>query len=348
MKLTETKTVEGKDMNMAKSTSRISLFFCIILLLTVILAVSSRAGFGKKEILILTSSEDYKMDFLEEMLEKEFPELDIVFEYKSSGDHAAYLKASGRYSEYQITHNLEYGYLDELQKLGYLADLEGTIDFDVFADDVLESTFYVPEERNGGSIIVNLDVLEERGLEKPESYEDLLDEKYKDLISMPSPISSGTGYMFLLSLVNEWGEDKAFEYFDALSENVLSFTSSGSGPVNALVIEEAAIGLGMTGNAVTRINEGANLEILYFDEGSPYSLYGQGIVAGYEEDEDVVAVFKYLAGEATEEKCANFFPERIYSEKTFEVKNYPSDIKYSDMSDNTPERKAELLKKWKH
>ena len=311
---------------MKKSTSRISLFFCVILLITVALAIGSGAGFGKKEILILTSSEDYKMDFLEKKLEAKFPELDIVFEYKSSGDHAAYLKASGGYSEYQITHNLEYGYLEDLEELGYLADLSEIIDFDVYSEDVKASIYYAPEERNGGSIIVNLDVLEERGLEKPTSYADLLDGNFKDLISMPSPVSSGTGYMFLLSLVNEWGEERAFEYFDALSENVLSYTASGSGPVNALVIEEVAIGLGMTGNAVTRINEGANLEILYFDEGSPYSLYGQSIVSGYEEDEDVVAVFKYLAGEATEDKCATYFPERIYEDKSFEVKNYPSDI----------------------
>ena len=333
---------------MKKATTRVSIFLCIVLLVTVALGVGMNAGWGKKEILILTSSEDYKMDFLERKLEEEFPELDIVFEYKSSGDHAAYLKASGSYSEYQITHNLEYGYLEDLEALGYLADLEGIMDFSIYSEDVVASRYYVPEERNGGSIVVNLDLLEERGLPKPTSYEDLLDEKYKDLISMPSPVSSGTGYMFLLSLVNEWGEEKAFEYFDALSENILSFTSSGSGPVNALVIEEVAIGLGMTGNAVTRMNEGANLEIIYFDEGSPYSLYGQGIVEGYEEDEDVVAVFKYLADEATEAKCATYFPERIYKEKTFEVKNYPSDIEYSDMSDNTPERKAELLKKWKH
>ena len=190
--------------------------------------------------------------------------------------------------------------------------------------------------------------MEEKGLDVPTSYEDLLDPQYKDLISMPNPASSGTGYMFLISLVNEWGEDEAFEYFDALSENVLSFTTSGSGPVNALITKEVAIGLGMIPNAVTKINEGYDLDILFFEEGSPYSVYGQGIVAGNEEDEVVVEVFKYLSGELTEAMCQEFFPESIYRDKTFSTENYPSDIKYSDMTDNTPERKAELLKKWKY
>ena len=57
------------------------------------------------------------------------------------------------------------------------------------------------------------------------------------MISMPNPKSSGTGYMFCKALVNEWGEEKALEYFDKLSENILSYTSSGSGPINALIMK---------------------------------------------------------------------------------------------------------------
>ena len=86
------------------------------------------------------------------------------------------------------------------------------------------------------------DRLEEKNLAVPTSYADLLKPEYKGLVSMPNPKSSGTGYMFLKSLVNAWGEEEAFAYFDQLAENILQFTSSGSGPVNALVQGEAAIG----------------------------------------------------------------------------------------------------------
>ena len=329
---------------MKKTLRTLSLILAVVAILGVTLTGCKK----KKEILILTSSEDYKIEFLEKKMEEKFPDYDIVFEYKSSGDHAAYLKASGKNSEYHITHDLEYGYLEELEKLGYLANLEGIVDLDIYSEDTTAGSYYVPELRTSGAVIINPEVMEEKGLDVPTSYEDLLDPQYKDLISMPNPASSGTGYMFLISLVNEWGEDEAFEYFDALSENVLSFTTSGSGPVNALITKEVAIGLGMTPNAVTKINEGYDLDILFFEEGSPYSVYGQGIVAGNEEDEVVVEVFKYLSGELTESMCQEFFPESIYRDKTFSAENYPSDIKYSDMTDNTPERKAELLKKWKY
>ena len=193
-----------------------------------------------------------------------------------------------------------------------------------------------------------MDVINEKGLKEPTSYADLLDPQYKDLIAMPNPKASGTGYMFLLSLVNAMGEDAALAYFDQLSENVLSFSSSGSGPVNALVQKEVAIGLGMTFQAVQEISAGENLKIVFFDQGSPFTLYGQSIVAGNEDDADVVAVFQFLATVLTEEQCEKFVPEKIYKDKTFTIENYPVDIPYANMSNNTPERKVELLDKWNH
>ena len=180
----------------------------------------------------------------------------------------------------------------------------------------------------------------------PTCYEDLLDPCYEGLISMANPKSSGTGYMFYKSLVNAWGEEKALEYFDALTPNILQYTSSGSGPVNALLQKEVAIGFGMTSHAVTQINEGAPLEILFFEEGSPYTMYGQGIVAGKEERACVVEVFDFLVNTYSYELNEKFFPEQMFVDATFTIDNYPENIVYSDMSGNTIEEKERLLAAW--
>ena len=42
--------------------------------------------------------------------------------------------------------------------------------------------------------------------------------------------------------------------------------------MNALVQKEAAVALGMTGQAVTMLNEGAPFKIVFFEEGAPCSL----------------------------------------------------------------------------
>ncbi len=319
----------------------------LALALVMVLSCLSFAGCSKKEtIIIYTSAESFRIDYMNQRMKEQFPQYDIRIDYKSSGDQANLMKAAGKNVECHITHDLEYGNAADLVSLGVFADLTNVIDFSGFAEDTVVSNLYAPELRNGGAIILNMDVLKAKGLDEPTCYEDLLDPQYKGLISMPNPKTSGTGYMFLLSLVNAWGEEEALQYFTSLSDNILAFESSGSGPVNKLITKEVAIGFGMISHAVQQINEGENLKILIFEEGAPYSLYGQAVIAGNETNPAVMEVFDFLVNHITPEMCERFYPEKLYKDKDFVVKNFPSDVTYSDMSNNTPERKAQLLDKW--
>ena len=320
-----------------------------VLVILVVLCMLLPAGCGsnKEKVLIYASSEEYRLEDLRARLKEEFPQYNCIVEYKDTGSHAATLMAEGKDTPCDISYELEYGYMTQLADEGLLLDLSD-YDFSKYLEDTVISSYFTPALRNGGAIIVNPEVLAEKGLSKPTCYEDLLKPEYKGLISMPNPKSSGTGYMFLKALVNAMGEQEAFQYFDKLSENILAFTSSGSGPVNALKTKEAAIGLGMTAQTVTAINEGANLEIIFFEEGSPFSLYGQAIIKGKESRQCVKEVFDFLVNTYTEETNKKFFPEQIFKDKVFEVENYPSNIKYADMSNDTMEEKTRLLDQWNH
>ena len=319
-----------------------------IAILTMVLGILfgvTACGNSKEKVLIYSSAEDYRIEYMNQRLQEEFPDYDVTIEYMSTGNHAAKLLSEGVETECDITHDLEYGYMEQLDSKDVFADLS-SYETDIYVDDVVKSNNYLIEYRNGGAIIVNTEVLEDRGLQEPTSYEDLLKPEYKGLISMPSPKSSGTGYMFLKNLVNSWGEEEAFTYFEKLTENILQYTSSGSGPVNALVQEEVAIGLGMTGQAVVKINEGYPLKILYFEEGSPYCLYGQSIIKGKEEKAAVTEVFDFMINTLNYELVAKFFPEKIYKDKDDVIENYPTNIVYGDMSNNSMEEKERLLNKW--
>ena len=302
---------------------------------------------AKERVLIYTSAEDFRVEHMRQCLTEQFPQYNIVIEYMPTGNHAAKILAEGKATDCDITHNMEYTYLEKMETDGLLADLS-SYDFSVFCDDVNRSKSYMAVYRNGGGIIINPAVLKANGLPVPTCYDDLLDPQYRGLISMPNPKSSGTGYMFLLALVNERGEEAAFAYFDQLSENILQFTSSGAGPVNALVQGEVAIGLGMIGTAVKAINDGTELDIIFFEEGAPFSLYGQAIMQGKETSPAVQEVFDYLYNTYGYLNCENFFPEPIYANRTFTVENYPAQIPYSDMSNDTVAMKDQLLAKWKH
>lgn len=327
-----------------KTLKYVSLILAFCMLFTLVL---TGCGEKKEKILIFTSVEDYVVEDMNARLREEFPDYDITLEYMSTGNHAAKLLAEGDATECDITYDLEYAYMSQLDKKGLFSDLSD-YDMSVYCEDTVDGGNYIIQCRNGGAIVLNTEVLSKKGLDEPKSYEDLLKPEYKGLISMPNPKSSGTGYMFLKSLVNSWGEDKALQYFDDLTPNVLQYTSSGSGPVNALLQGEVAIGLGMTAQSVLQINEGAPLKICFFEEGSPFTLYGQAIIAGKEKRECVKEVFDFLVNEYNHEQNEKFFPEQIYNDKVYELKNYPKNIVYADMSNNTIEEKERLLEAWKY
>lgn len=301
-------------------------------------------GDKKQDIVIWTSGEDYRNEFYLSSLKEQFPNYNITLEYMNSSSIAAKVKEEGEKAQADIICSEEYGYLYMIED--QLAELKD-FDFSEFFDDIVPASYkFAPELKNGGCIIINKKVLDEKGVPVPTSYEELLDPMYKNLISMPSPASSGTGYMFLRQLTNEWGEDAAFDYFEKLSENILQYTSSGSGPVNALVQGEVGIGLGMTSQAVTENKDGNTLDIVFFEEGSPFSMYGNAIMAKSAGRSEVQEVFNYLATELCKQNNERFFPDQIYKDFAPEVDGFPKNIVYGDMSNDTLEEKERLLKKW--
>lgn len=313
------------------------------------IALSLLSGCGgkqaeNKDITIWTSGEDYRNEYYLTECQKKFPDYDITLEYMNSSSIAAKVVEEGENCSCDIILSEEYGYLYKCEE--YLAELKD-FDYSQFLDDIVpENHKFTPESKEGGCVIVNPKMLEERGLPVPGSYQDLLEPQYKGLISMASPISSGTAYMFLRQLTNEWGEDVAFDFFEKLSENVLQYTSSGSGPVNALVQGEVAIGLGMTAQAAIEINAGAELEILFFPEGSPFSMYGNAVLANSADRECVMEVFNYLATDLCRGNNERFFPDPIFKGFSPVLEGYPTNIKFGDMSNDTLSEKERLQAKW--
>lgn len=326
-----------------KKMKRMAALACAAL--TLMLILSGCGGQTEsKDVTIWTSGEDYKNEYYLSECKKKFPDYNITLEYMSSSGIAAKVLEEGEDCSCDIILSEEYNYLYSCED--YLAELD-KFDFSVFLDDIVpENHKFTPESKQGGCTIVNPKVLEERGLPVPSSYEDLLNPQYKGLVSMPSPKSSGTGYMFLRQLTNEWGEDKAFEYFERLSENVLQYTPSGSGPVNALMQGEVAVGLGMTAQAVTEINNGVHLEIVFFKEGSPFSMYGNAVLAKSAGRECVMDVFNYLSTDLCRGDNERFFPDQIFKDFAPVIESFPTDIRYGDMSNHTPQEKERLQEKW--
>ncbi|MGM7313570.1 ABC transporter substrate-binding protein, partial [Acinetobacter baumannii] len=62
------------------------------------------------------------------------------------------------------------------------------------------------------AICVNKVELEKRKLPIPKTWKDLTNPIYKNLIVMPNPASSGTGYLDVTAWIQIWGEKQACDY----------------------------------------------------------------------------------------------------------------------------------------
>ncbi len=309
---------------------------------------SDGSGGKRKSINVYSAGEDYRNIKVREMLNEKFPEYDISVVDIDTGSFAAKVAAEGKDSDIDIIYELETTYVEKCKDSFAVLD----VDFSPYVEELVpEDKKYVPELMLSGSTIINKKVLDEKGVPVPTSYDDLLKPEYKGLISMPNPKSSGTGYIFLLNMVNTRGEDAAFEYFDKLAENISGqgFTTSGSGPVKALIQGEAGIGLGITYQAAEEIDKGAELEIKYFAEGAPYTTYSSAVISGKEKDEDIMKVFRYLIKEVSLEDKRLYSPEKVFKQQETSMKSFPENITYADMTGITDiELKERLLDKWNH
>ena len=156
---------------MKKMFRRISFIIAAVM---VLLNVFSACSEGKPEIIIYTSSEDFRIEYAEKRMEEQFPNYNIVVEYMSTSNIAAKIKTEGTNTACDIIWSLEYGYLDQLNADNLLTPISVTnIDQGIYSEDTVNENWTV-DIRNGGAIIINTAVLEERGLAEPESYEDLL------------------------------------------------------------------------------------------------------------------------------------------------------------------------------
>lgn len=130
------------------------------------------------------------------------------------------------------------------------------------------------------AICFNTVEAEKLGLPKPTSWQDLTKPVYKDHIIMPNPNSSGTGFLDVSSWLQIFGEDKGWDYMDALHNNVSRYTHSGSKPCKLAASGEIPIGISFAFRAAKSKKQGAPLDIVFPTEGLGWDMEATSIIKG--------------------------------------------------------------------
>lgn len=128
---------------------------------------------------------------------------------------------------------------------------------------------------------VNTELLKKYSLPMPTHWSDLTNPIYKGHIVMPDPSSSGTGFIAVASYLYLFGqehEQDAWKQLDALDENIVLYTVSGSEPCKMAGRGQVAIGISYGKKGVDLHNEGEPVVAVFPEEGSGWELEVNALV----------------------------------------------------------------------
>ena len=332
-------------------------FVSILLVICCAMFIFATSAFAAEDnrVVIYTAAEDERIAFLQEELDQQFPDYEIVFQSLGTGQLLSKLQAEGTNSDCDIFYDLEVVNAEIILNANpdLFVDLSD-YDFSVYDSSVTGYTDrhhqYAVNGKTAGAFLVNTKMLEEEGLPIPVSYEDMLKPEYEELVSMPSPLSSGTGYSYYNGMVTLLGEDEGLAYFDTLNPNIKEYTTSGSAPAKAAVRGDVAIAYGLLWQCVQYANDNEGMTVVVPDQGLAFDLFTMGMISGHETKGSVKEVFTYLFNELNKPQCAKFNPDKIYADMpAAEIPNYPAG--YDEITMNGLfdfEYKQNLLDAWKY
>lgn len=200
-------------------------------------------------------------------------------------------------------------------------------------------------------VVGNKQMLAEKGYTMPESWDDLLDPKWKGQIVMPSPVTSGTGYMIVSSFLTLYGlnagkgEEGGWEYLTALDKNIDHYVRGGNTGSDLVGRGEFMLAISSSSGVGFRIEKGYPIGWACPKEGTGYDDSQAMILKGTEElytcqkiidalgTEEFAERWVQAAGHRTKAGAAGILQEITY------IPNI--DLKW------TFENKARLLDEWK-
>ena len=144
-------------------------------------------------------------------------------------------------------------------------------------------------------------LLSKRGIDAPRCWSDLPRPAYRNEIELANPVSSGTGYTILATLVALYGEDGAFEYLKRLSPNVVRYTPSGTAQGPSVARGEVGVGVTFAHEFVTQQLAGFAVDIAIPCEGTGDALGGMAIVANAPHPDEARAFYDWALGRAAME-----------------------------------------------
>jgi iron(III) transport system substrate-binding protein len=135
----------------------------------------------------------------------------------------------------------------------------------------------------------NAEYVAELGAEPPTSWEDFADPVFEDAIALAHPAASGTAYVSFATMVQIYGEDRAFEILAGTDANVLQYTRSGSAPSRMAAAGEVAIAVAFTQDLEAMLAQGFPIGVSFPEEGTGFEINAAAMIANAPEAQQEAA-----------------------------------------------------------
>ena len=235
-----------------------------VLLLSVLLS-SVIVASAKDELVVYTAlNEDEMASFVEKF--KEDTGIEIEYIQGGAGDISARVLAEkdSPYADVMVG-----GSVDVYEPLAR----EGIfVKYDSPNNDDLDPRFNDPNGFWQGwymgvlGIVINRDRFEAElkplGLEYPVTWDDLLDERYKNVFVTSNPVTAGGGYIFAADQIFRLGEDAAWDYFKALDKNVHHYYKGAGDCISPVATGEFIVGMSWVHDIYKQVKAGYPIDVV--------------------------------------------------------------------------------------
>ncbi|HEY7520850.1 MAG TPA: ABC transporter substrate-binding protein [Methylomirabilota bacterium] len=239
-------------------------------------------GAAEERLVIYTAFEENELKTFWEQFKKDLPDLAAKASYirGSTGPTIARLEAEKANPQADVVWGVFNDYMTGAAKKGLLEPYAAK------DSSAIAARFKHPENMWQGvtlltvAFAVNQKKMAELKLSPPRSWADLLDPKYKGHIVMSNPSTSGTAYLLLASHAARVGEDRMWQYYDAIDKNLSQVTKSGGAPGRMAASGETPIGIALAYEVEVAKKQGAPIDVIWPSDGVPWTFEGNGLVKG--------------------------------------------------------------------
>jgi len=257
----------------------------LLLLLAGVLALplaAPPADTAEDRLVVYTAYEENELKTFWEQFKKDLPDLAAKASYirGSTGPTIARLEAEKANPQADVVWGVFNDYMTGAATKGLLEPYAAR------EASAIPARFKHPDNMWQGvtlltvAFAVNQKKMAELKLPPPRSWADLIDPKYKGHVVMSNPSTSGTAYLLLASHVARLGEDRMWQYYDALDKNLSQVTKSGGAPGRMAASGETPIGVALAYEVEVAKKQGAPIDVIWPSDGVPWTFEANGLVKG--------------------------------------------------------------------